>query len=86
MKIVLKILLFPVALVIDLFTWVAVGVLSCSSFVFALAGSLLSVLAFAVMLTCSVTNGAILLGFMNVRFINVCADDVCVIAFCETRC
>ena len=63
MKIVLKILLFPVALVIDLFTWVAVGVLSCSSFVFVLAGSLLSVLAFAVMLTCSVTNGAILLGF-----------------------
>lgn len=62
MKIVLKILLFPVALVIDLFTWVAVGMLSCSSFVFALAGSLLSVLAFAVMLTCSVTNGVILLG------------------------
>ena len=63
MKIVLKVLLFPVVLIIDLFTWVAVGMLSCSSFAFALAGSLLSILAFAVMLTCSVTNGFILLGF-----------------------
>lgn len=63
MRTVLKILLFPVAMIIDLFVWIAVGMLSCSTFVFALAGTALSILAFAVMLTCSVTNGFILLGF-----------------------
>ena len=62
MRTVLKILLFPVAMIIDLFTWIAVGMLSCSMFVFALAGTVLSILAFAVMLTSSVTNGFILLG------------------------
>lgn len=63
MRTVLKILLFPVAMIIDLFTWIAVGMLSCSTFVFTLAGTALSILALAVMLTCSVTNGFILLGF-----------------------
>lgn len=61
MKIILKIMLFPVALVIDLFTWIAIGMLSCSAFVFSLAGTILGILAFLIMLTCSVTNGIILL-------------------------
>lgn len=62
MRTVFRILMFPFALVIDLFTWVCVGLLSCSAFVFALVGTILSILAVAVMLTCSVSNGLILLG------------------------
>lgn len=63
MRTVFRILMFPFALVIDLFTWICVGLLSCSAFVFALAGTILSILAVTVMLTCSVSNGLILLGF-----------------------
>lgn len=63
MRIVFRILMFPFALVIDLFTWICVGLLSCSAFVFALAGAILSILAVTIMLTCSVSNGLILLGF-----------------------
>ena len=63
MRTVFRILMFPFALVIDLFTWICVGLLSCSAFVFALAGTILSILAITVMLTCSVSNGLILLGF-----------------------
>ena len=63
MRTVFRILMFPFALVIDLFTWICVGLLSCSAFVFALAGTILSILAVMVMLTCSVSNGLILLGF-----------------------
>ena len=63
MRTVFRILMFPFALVIDLFTWICVGLLSCSAFVFALAGTILSILAVMVMLTCSVNNGLILLGF-----------------------
>lgn len=61
MKMILKIMLFPVALVIDLLAWIAIGMLSCLAFVFSLAGTILSILAFLVMLTCSVTNCIILL-------------------------
>lgn len=61
MRTVLKILMFPVALIIDLFTWICCGLLSCSAFVFGLASSLVSILAVAVMLTCSLKNGVILL-------------------------
>ena len=63
MRTVFRILMFPFALVIDLFTWICVGLLSCSAFVFAFAGTILSILAVMVMLTCSVNNGLILLGF-----------------------
>lgn len=63
MKTVFKILLFPVALLIDLITWACVGVLSCSAFVFALVSTVLGVLAMAVLLTCSVSNGLILFAF-----------------------
>ena len=61
MKSVFKFIMFPVALIIDLVTWICIGVLSCSAFVFALAGTILGVLALAVLLTSSVTNGLILL-------------------------
>ena len=63
MRIALKILLFPFVIAIDLVAWICAGVLSCSAFVFSLASAALSVLAFAVLLTCSVTNGLILFGF-----------------------
>lgn len=63
MKTVFKILMFPVVLVIDLSTWICCGLLSCSAFVFSLASSLLAILAVAVLVTYSVTNGLILLAF-----------------------
>ncbi|MBQ7301265.1 MAG: succinate dehydrogenase [Clostridia bacterium] len=61
MKILLKILLTPITLLVTLFIWLCAGLLSCSAFVFKIASGLLSVLAVAVMITYSVTNGAILL-------------------------
>ena len=61
MRTVFRVLLFPIALILDVFTWICCGLLSCSAFVFSLACSLVSILAVAVMLTCSVTNGLILL-------------------------
>ena len=62
MKLLIKILLFPLVLVIDLLTWVMIGAISCTSIVFRIAGSLMAVLAIAVLLTNSVSNGLILLG------------------------
>lgn len=61
MKLLMKIVLFPLVLVIDLLTWVMVGTISCTSIVFRIAGSLMAILAIAVLLTCSVPNGLILL-------------------------
>ena len=61
MRTVFRVLLFPIAVILDVFTWICCGRLSCSAFVFSLACSLVSILAVAVMLTCSVTNGLILL-------------------------
>lgn len=61
MKAVFKILMFPVVLVIDLFTWICCGLLSCTAFVFSLASSCVSILAVVVMLTYSIQNGVILL-------------------------
>ena len=63
MRTVFKFLMFPVVLAIDLFTWICCGLLSCSAFVFSLTSSLLAILAVAVLLTYSVTNGLILLIF-----------------------
>ena len=62
MKLLIKILLFPLVLVIDLLTWVMIGAISCTSIVFRIAGSLMAVLAIAVLLTSSISNGLILLG------------------------
>ena len=58
---ILKILFAPLSLILSLFVWLCAGLLSCSSFVFKLASGLLSLLAFAVLITYSVKNGIILL-------------------------
>ena len=58
---ILKIILVPLSLILSLFVWLCAGLLSCSGFVFKLASGLLSLLAFAVMITYSVKNGIILL-------------------------
>ena len=62
MKLLIKIVMFPLVLVIDLLTWVMIGTISCTSIVFRIAGSLMAILAIAVLLTNSVSNGLILLG------------------------
>ena len=58
---ILKIILVPLSLILSLFVWLCAGLLSCSGFAFKLASGLLSLLAIAVMITCSVKNGIILL-------------------------
>lgn len=61
MKIILKILLAPFILVLDLFTWTCIGLISCSSILFQLTSSVFSILGVAVLITYSVKNGLILL-------------------------
>lgn len=61
MKLVFKILLFPIALILDLFTWVCIGLISCSSLLFRLASGIIAILGTAVLITYSVKNGLILL-------------------------
>ena len=61
MKLIFKILLFPIALILDLFTWVCIGLISCSSLLFRLASGIIAILGTAVLITYSVKNGLILL-------------------------
>lgn len=61
MKLIIKILLTPIVLAIDLLTWIFVGLISCSSILFRLASSLVALLGVAVLVTYSVKNGLILL-------------------------
>lgn len=61
MKTLLKITAMPVALVLDLLTWICVGLISCSAILFRAASGILAVLALAVLVTYSVQNGLILL-------------------------
>ena len=61
MKAILKVLTFPVVQILDLFTWICVGLISCSAILFKLASAILAVLAVAVLITYSVQNGLILL-------------------------
>ena len=61
MKAILKVLTFPIVLILDLFTWVCVGLISCSAILFKLASAILAILAVAVLITYSVQNGLILL-------------------------
>ena len=53
---ILKIILVPLSLILSLFVWLCAGLLSCSGFVFKLASGLLSLLAFAVLITYSATT------------------------------
>ena len=61
MKAILKVLTFPIVLILDLFTWICVGLISCSAILFKLASAILAILAVAVLTTYSVQNGLILL-------------------------
>lgn len=61
MKAILKVLTFPIVLILDLFTWICVGLISCSAILFKLASAILAILALAVFVTYSVQNGLILL-------------------------
>lgn len=61
MKWIIKILLAPVVLAINLATWICVGLIACTSFVFQIASGILSLLAVCVLITYSVKNGLILL-------------------------
>lgn len=61
MKAILKVLTFPIVLILDLFTWICVGLISCSAILFKLASAILAFLAVAVLITYSVQNGLILL-------------------------
>ena len=61
MKLIIKILLSPIVLAIDLLTWIFVGLISCSSILFRLASGIIALLGVAVLVTYSVKNGLILL-------------------------
>ena len=61
MKAILKVLTFPIVLILDLFTWICVGLISCSAILFKLASAILAILAVAVLITYSVQNGLIIL-------------------------
>ena len=61
MKLIIKILLSPIVLTIDLLTWIFVGLISCSSILFHLASSIIALLGVAVLVTYSTKNGLILM-------------------------
>ena len=61
MKLIIKILLSPIVLTIDLLTWFFVGLISCSSILLRLASSIVALLGVAVLVTYSTKNGLILL-------------------------
>ena len=61
MKAILKVLTFLIVLILDLFTWICVGLISCSAILFKLASAILAILAVAVLITYSIQNGLILL-------------------------
>ena len=62
MKTLLKILVVPVTLTISLLVWLCAGLISHTVLLFQIASTVLGLLALAVLLTNSVTNGLILLG------------------------
>lgn len=61
MKNMLKTIVMPVALVLDLLIWICVWLISCSAILFRVVSGILAVLALAVLVTYSVQNGLILL-------------------------
>ena len=62
MRIILKLLAAPVTLLLSLLIRLCAAILSHTAFLFGIGGTVLGLLAVAVMLTGSVTNGLILLG------------------------
>ncbi len=61
MKFLMKAALAPIVLMIDLFTWICVGLISCTSILFRIASGVISILGLAVLFTYSAKNGLILL-------------------------
>ena len=61
MKLIIKVLLSPIVIMIDLLTWIFVGLISCSGILFRLASSVIALMGFAVLVTYSTKNGLILL-------------------------
>ena len=61
MKLLLKILAWPVTLALTVLTWLAAAVLSRAAFLFGLASAIITPAALVVLLTTSVKNGIILL-------------------------
>lgn len=61
MKLIFKILIAPVVLVIDLFTLVCAGLISCSTILFRLSSGIVAILGVLVLVTYSPKNGLILL-------------------------
>ena len=62
MKLILKVLVAPVALLFSLFIRLCVMLLSHAAFLFGIASTVLGLLALIVLVTTSVKNGLILLG------------------------
>ena len=61
MKLIIKVLLSPIVIMIDLLTWIFVVLISCSGMLFRLASSVIALMGFAVLVTYSTKNGLILL-------------------------
>lgn len=61
MKMLLKIITAPVVLILDLFTLIFTGLISCSAILFRLASGIIALIAVAVLVTYSIKNGLILL-------------------------
>lgn len=61
MKWILKILTAPVILLIDLFTFVCMGIISCAALPLRIVSGIIALLGTAVLLTYSPKNGMILL-------------------------
>lgn len=60
MKVLLKIPVILITSIVSLCIWLCAGLISCSAVVFKIASSLISAIAAVVMITGSVTNGAVL--------------------------
>ncbi len=61
LKLLLKIVVAPVILVLTLFVWICVGIVYISGLVLGLISMVIALLGMAVLLTCSLQNGIILL-------------------------
>ena len=61
MKWILKILTFPVVLLIDLLTLVCVGIISCAALPLRIVSGIIALLGTAVLMTYSLQNGMIIL-------------------------
>ena len=61
LKLLLKIVVAPVILVLTLFVWICVGIVYISGLVLGLISMVIALLGVAVLLTCFLQNGIILL-------------------------